>query len=70
MSGQYLSCTTILRDGNILKDWKMLYMPEEMNRFHLDDVYNSVSNILYIHIITTYYINCTYSGCCTHERFT
>ncbi|XP_060842948.1 uncharacterized protein LOC132923130 isoform X1 [Rhopalosiphum padi] len=46
MSGQYLSCTTILRDGNILKDWKMLYMPEEMNRFHLDDVYNSVAALM------------------------
>jgi len=52
MSGHYLSCTTLLRDGNILKDWKMLYMPEEMNKFHLDDVYNSVSNILYIYIIS------------------
>lgn len=46
MSGHYLSCTTILRDGNILKDWKMLYMPEEMNKFHLDDVYNSVSTLM------------------------
>jgi len=45
MSGRYLSCTTILREGNILKDWKMLYMPEEMNKFNLDDVYNSVSNV-------------------------
>ncbi|KAL4131270.1 hypothetical protein QTP88_008607 [Uroleucon formosanum] len=46
MSGRYLSCTTILRDGNILKDWKMLYMPEEMNKFNLDDVYNSVAALM------------------------
>lgn len=44
MSGQYLSCTTILRDGNKLDNWKMIYMPEDMNKFNLDDVYNSVSN--------------------------
>lgn len=44
MSGRYLSCTTIVRDGNILDDWKVIYMPEDMNKFHLDDVYNSVSS--------------------------
>ncbi|XP_022170637.1 uncharacterized protein LOC111033963 isoform X3 [Myzus persicae] len=46
MSGRYLSCTTILRDGNILKDWKMLYMPEDMNKMNLDDVYNSVAALM------------------------
>ncbi|XP_025196437.1 uncharacterized protein LOC112595429 isoform X2 [Melanaphis sacchari] len=46
MSGHYLSCTTILRDGNILKDWKVLNMPEEMNKFNLDDVYNSVAALM------------------------
>jgi len=45
MSGQYLGCTSMLRDGNILADWKMLYLPEDMNKFNLDDVYNSVSNL-------------------------
>lgn len=47
MSGHYLSCTTLLRDENMLTDWRLLTMPENMSKFHLDDVYNSVSDILY-----------------------
>lgn len=50
MSGQYLGCTTILRDGNILADWKTINLPENMNKFHLDNVYNCVS-ILFVHLL-------------------
>lgn len=45
MSGKYLNCTSILRDGNILADWKTICMPEDMYKYNLDDIYNTVSII-------------------------
>lgn len=63
-------CTTILRKGNILDGWKLLSMPENMNKFHLDNVYNCVSNVMslvcYFHCASC----CLCLGSCYHERFT
>lgn len=50
MSGSYISYTSLLREGNILVDMKTICMPEDMHKFHLDDVYNNVSNIEFIYL--------------------
>ncbi|XP_050420843.1 uncharacterized protein LOC126833502 [Adelges cooleyi] len=46
ISGRYLTCTSFLRDGNMLVDWKMLCFPENMYKFNLNDIYNSVVDIM------------------------
>lgn len=48
MSGSYMSYTYLLREGNILVDMKTIRMPEDMHKFHLDDIYNNVSKIKFV----------------------
>ncbi|VVC24553.1 Hypothetical protein CINCED_3A007903 [Cinara cedri] len=46
ISGQYIISTTMLRDGNILSDWQFLSLPDNMNKFNLNDVYNCVAKLV------------------------
>lgn len=50
MSGSYMSYTSLLREGNIIDDMKTIRLPEDMHKFHLDDVYNNVSNTEFVHL--------------------
>lgn len=70
MSGSYLSYTSLLREGNVLVDMKTLSLPEDMHKFHLDDVYNTVSNIGFLYFYNLFK-KCTHnSGDRTIEKFT
>ncbi|XP_050546359.1 uncharacterized protein LOC126908386 isoform X2 [Daktulosphaira vitifoliae] len=46
ISGHYLNCTSFIRDGNILANWKMINLPEDIFKFNLDDVYNTVVEVM------------------------
>lgn len=48
----------------------MFHIPEDMNKFHLDDVYNYVSIILFLILIDTSYSLGLYLGKNTSEKYT